>query len=90
MSGDLSFLKMNNYPGFPDDPGTPVAVTAGFDYRWSPELIVGAAISGGTTRQTFSTGGDYRQNEIAGSVYAAYRPAPYWVTAIAGLGVAAL
>jgi outer membrane lipase/esterase len=86
VSGNLSFLKMNNYPGFPDDPGTPAAVTAGFDYRWSPELIAGAAISAGTTRQTFSIGGDYRQSEIAGSIYAAYRSAPYWVTAIAGFG----
>ena len=35
ITGDVSHLKMDNYPGFPGDPGTPVAATAGFDYRVS-------------------------------------------------------
>src|SRR5262249_45076976 len=43
VSGDVSWLKMQNYPFFPNDPGTPVAITAGFDFRASPHWLLGAA-----------------------------------------------
>lgn len=86
VSGDVSSIKMDNYPGFPGDPGTPVNVTAGFDYRWLPEWLVGAAFSLGTTRQSFSLGGDFKDDEFAASLYAAYRHEPYWLNLIASWG----
>ncbi len=56
---------MSNYPGFPDDPGTPVAITAGFDYRLTREWLVGAALSAGTTKQTFSLNrGHFTQSAV--------------------------
>ena len=87
VSGDVSWLKMtNSSPGFPDDPGTPVAATAGFDYAITRDWLVGAAFSGGTTRQTFSLGGDFRQTEYAISLYSAYRKDAFWLNGIATWG----
>ncbi len=87
VSGDVSWLKMtNSAAGFPDDPGTPLYATAGFDYRVSREWLVGAAFSGGTTKQTFSLGGDYKQTEFAVSLYGAYRNDPFWFDAVASWG----
>lgn len=87
VSGDLSWLKMtNSNPGFPDDPGTPVSATAGFDFRLTPNWLVGLAFSGGTTKQTFSLGGDFTLSEFAISAYAAYLNGPFWGNAIASGG----
>jgi outer membrane lipase/esterase len=87
VTGDVSRLKMDNYPGFPDDPGTPVAMTAGFDYRSTREWLVGVALSVGTTKQSFSLNrGDFRQSEFAASVYAAYLNGPYWANMIGSIG----
>lgn len=87
VSGDVSWLKItNSSPGFPDDPGTPVAATAGFDYAVTRDWLVGAAFSGGTTKQSFSLGGDYRQTEYAISVYSAYRKDAFWLNGIATWG----
>src|ERR1035437_1416509 len=48
IGGDVSWLKVNNsYAGFPDDPGTPVATTAGFDYAITRDWLAGVAFSGG-------------------------------------------
>jgi outer membrane lipase/esterase len=81
-TGDVSSLRLNNNSnGFPDDPGTPVNVTAGFDYRLTREWLIGAAFSLGTTTQTFSLGGDFKENEFAASLYSAYRDEPYWFNA---------
>lgn len=80
VAGDISSLKMNNSsPGFPNDPGTPVALTAGFDYKIAQDWLVGLAFSVGTTKQSFSLGGDYTQKEFAASAYAAYSHGPYWL-----------
>ena len=87
VSGDVSSLKMSNDTGFPGDPGTPVAVTAGFDYRLTPEWLVGGAVSTGYTRQTFSLGGDFKDDEFALSLYGAYRHQPYWFNAVASWGL---
>ncbi len=87
VTGDVSSLRMSNDTGFPDDPGTPVAVTAGFDYRLTPEWLVGGAISTGYTRQTFSLGGDFKEEEFALSFYGAYRHQPYWLNAVASWGL---
>jgi outer membrane lipase/esterase len=87
VTGDVSWLKMtNNTFGFPDDPGTPVAVTAGFDYRIARDWLVGVAFSGGYTNQTFSLGGGFKHDEFAVSLYTAYRNDPWWVDAIASWG----
>jgi outer membrane lipase/esterase len=87
VSGDVSWLKMNNAnPGFPDDPGTPLATTAGFDFKLSPNWLAGLAFSGGRTKQTFSLGGDFTLDEFAVSAYAAYLNGPFWGNAIASGG----
>jgi outer membrane lipase/esterase len=86
-TGDLSWLKMSNdRSGFPNDPGFPAMATIGFDYRISPDWLVGGAISAGLTRQTFSLGGDFKQEEFTLSIYGGYRRAPYWLNAIASWG----
>ena len=87
VSGDVSWLKITNAsPGFPDDPGTPLAATAGFDIRLSPNWLVGLAFSGGHTKQTFSLGGDFTLDEFAVSAYAAYQSGPFWGNVIASGG----
>jgi len=85
-TGDLSWLKMTNYPGMPNDPGTPVAATAGFDYAVTSDWLLGLAFSTGYTKQTFSLGGDFKQTEFAVSLYSAYRRGAYWLDAIATWG----
>jgi outer membrane lipase/esterase len=87
VSGDVSWLRINNpNTGFPDDPGTPVSATAGFDFRVTPNWLLGAAFSGGTTSQSFSLGGGFTLNEFAVSTYAAYRGGPLWGNVIASAG----
>lgn len=87
VSGDVSWLKVtSSYAGFPDDPGTPVSTTAGFDYAITRDWLVGAAFSGGTTKQTFSLGGDFKQTEYAVSLYTAYRRDAFWLNAIGTWG----
>jgi outer membrane lipase/esterase len=87
VSGDLSWLKISNpNPGFPGDPGTPVSATAGFDFRVAPDWLIGAAFSGGTTKQSFSLGGGFTLDEFAVSGYAAYLNGPFWGNAIASAG----
>jgi outer membrane lipase/esterase len=86
VSGDVSWLKMNNAPGFPNDPGTPIATSAGFDYAMTRDWLAGVAFSGGHTRQTFSLGGDFEQTELAVSLYTAYRNGAYWLSAIGTWG----
>ena len=88
ISGDISYLKMTNANGFPDDPGTPAALTVGLDYKIANDWIAGAAVSYGTTKQSFSTTGDFRQNDYAFSLYAGYSAKPFWLNAIATLGYA--
>lgn len=87
VTGDLSSLRMgNDYNGFPTDPGTPGIVTVGADYLVTTHWLIGAAVSAGTTTQSFSLGGNFRQNEYALSGYAAYTGGPLWFDAIAGYG----
>jgi outer membrane lipase/esterase len=87
VSGDVSSLTMgNSFPGFPSDPGTPGMVTVGADYLWIPDWLVGGAASVGTTTQSFSLGGNFRQNEYALSGYAAFVGHPLWFDMIASYG----
>ncbi len=88
VSGDVSWLKMTNSAvGFPNDPGTPVATTAGFDYAVTRDWLVGLAFSGLTTTQSFSLGGNFAQTEYAASLYTAYRHNAFWADAIATWGL---
>jgi outer membrane lipase/esterase len=87
VTGDVSFLKMDNYPGFPGDPGHPVAATAGFDFKLSNEWLIGAAFSIGTTKQSFSTTGSFTQDAYAASIYAAYLNGPFWTNIIGTAGL---
>lgn len=86
ITGDVSRLRLDNDPGFPGDPGTPAAVTGGLDYRLSPRWLVGGAMSVGYTKQSYSTAGGFSQNEVAGSLYAAYRDGRSWGSLIGTLG----
>jgi outer membrane lipase/esterase len=87
VSGDVSWLSMGNpNTGFPNDPGTPVSATAGFDFRVAPNWLLGVAFSGGTTTQSFSLGGNFKLDEFAVSAYAAYLEGPFWANAIASAG----
>jgi outer membrane lipase/esterase len=87
ITGDLSALSMNNSnPGFPDDPGTPGMVTVGFDYLFAKNWLIGAAVSAGTTTQSFSLDGNFQQNEYALSAYAAYAGGPLWFDTVATYG----
>jgi outer membrane lipase/esterase len=86
VTGDVSYLGMNNYNGFPDDPSTPVSLTAGIDFRWTPQIIVGGIISTGTLRSSFSTTGGFSQDDFAAGVYAGYRSGRWWGNVIASYG----
>jgi outer membrane lipase/esterase len=86
VTGDVSFLKMDNYPGFPGDPGHPIAATAGFDFRLTNDWLIGAAFSIGTTKQSFSTTGTFTQDAVAASVYAAYLDGSFWTNIIGTAG----
>ncbi len=86
-TGEAMSLAINaGSAGFPNDPGTPAAVTAGVDYAITNSMIVGAAFSYGQTKQSFSLGGDFKQTDIAGSLYGAYAAGPYWGRAIGTYG----
>jgi outer membrane lipase/esterase len=87
ISGDVSSLKMNSgYTGFPNDPGVPVAGTVGVDYAFASGWLLGGAVSVGTTKQSFDLGGNFKQNEFAGSLYAAYSNGPVWLNLIGSYG----
>ncbi len=86
-TGEAMSLAINSgSTGFPSDPGTPAAVTAGIDYAIASNMIVGVAFSYGQTTQSFSLGGDFKQTDIAGSLYGAYAAGPYWGRAIGTYG----
>ncbi len=86
-TGEAMSLAINSgATGFPNDPGTPAAVTAGIDYAIANNMIVGAAFSYGQTTQSFDLGGNFKQTDIAGSLYGAYAAGPYWGRAIGTYG----
>ncbi len=87
VTGEAAYLAMRSgSTGFPNDPGTPAGVTAGIDYAIARNMIVGAAFSYGQTTQSFDLGGNFKQTEIAGSLYGAYNAGPYWGRAIGTYG----
>ena len=86
VTGDLSFLKMDNYQGFPGDPGHPIAATAGFDFKIANHWLFGAAFSIGNTKQSYSTVGGFTQDAFSASLYGAYRNEPWWANVVASAG----
>jgi outer membrane lipase/esterase len=87
VSGDVSSLKMNSgNAGFPNDPGVPGAITAGVDYAFARGWLIGGAISVGNTTQSFDLGGNFKQNEYAASLYAAYSGGPLWGKIVGSFG----
>ena len=75
ITGSIASLALDSgQPGFPNDPGIPVSATVGADYAFAPGWLAGAAISVGTTTQTFSLGGNFQQNELALSGYTTFLP----------------
>ena len=87
LSGDVASLKIKNYPGFPNDPGTPAALAAGFDYRIANDWRVGLVLAGGHQHANFSAGfGGFTQDEFSVSGYSANAIGPVWFDAIATYG----
>jgi outer membrane lipase/esterase len=68
----------SGYNGFPNDPGVPASITGGIDYAVANGWLIGGAISYGTTTQSFDLGGNFKLNEFAASLYAAYGNGPLW------------
>ncbi len=87
VGGDVASLAINSgYNGFPNDPGVPAAITGGIDYAFANGWLVGGAISAGNTTQSFDLGGNFKQNEFAASLYAAYAGGPAWAQVIGTFG----
>jgi outer membrane lipase/esterase len=87
LAGDVSSLRISNAPGFPDDPGTPVSLTAGFDYKLAGDNLIGVALTVGRQQADFSAGfGNFTQKEFAASVYFAGARGPVWFDTIATYG----
>jgi outer membrane lipase/esterase len=87
VTGDIGHLSIDNYPGLPDDPSTPLALAAGISYRISNGLLVGAAVSTGHNSPTFALGfGGFEQDEVTGSLYAAARSGPIWGNVVGTYG----
>jgi outer membrane lipase/esterase len=87
VSGSVSSLAIHSgSANFPNDPGMPAAATAGIDYAVANGLLVGAAVSYGQTKQSWSLGGSFTEKEIVGSVYGALNRGPYWADVVASYG----
>lgn len=79
-------LKVKNASGFPVASGAPFGGTVGVDYRTPGGIILGAAFTGGSRNQEFSTGGYYDQVDETPSLYAAYKTGAVWGNAVASYG----
>ncbi|UGV26312.1 autotransporter domain-containing protein [Rhodopseudomonas boonkerdii] len=87
FNGDVSSLKLNNSsPGFPGDPSTPISGTLGGSYTFSSNALIGAAVTLGQFDPTFTSGGGFRQQEVAATVFGAVRADSLWANAIMSFG----
>jgi len=87
LSGDVANLKIQNYSGFPNDPGTPGALAAGFDYRIANDWRIGLVLATGHQHASFAMGfGGFTQDEFSFSAYTANSIGPVWFDAIATYG----
>jgi outer membrane lipase/esterase len=86
VTGDTSYLQMDSYHGFPDQAGQPQALAAGIGIANGP-FIAGGAISFGQLESDFGAGrGSFKQDEVAGSLYAGFLPNPFWATVVGTYG----
>lgn len=82
FNGDVSSLRLNNSTaGFPGDPSTPVSGTLGLNYRTN-EALIGGALTLGTQKPSFASGGGFTEDEVAVSIYGAMRRGQVWANAI--------
>lgn len=87
FNGDVSSLKLNNNsPGFPGDPSTPIAGTLGGSYSFSSNALIGAAVTLGQFDPTFTSGGGFREQEVAATLFGALRADALWANAIMSFG----
>jgi outer membrane lipase/esterase len=87
VNGDLSYLQVNNSSaGFPNDPAIPISGSVGVDYHWSNGWLVGGAITGGFQNSSFSSGGNFTQNNGTFSLYAGYRDRQWWGNVVGSAG----
>lgn len=87
FNGDVSSLKLNNSsPGFPGDPSTPIAGTLGGSYSFGPNALIGGAVTLGEFNPSFTSGGGFRQQEVAATVFGAVRADNLWANAIMSFG----
>jgi outer membrane lipase/esterase len=88
VGGELSRLSAKSGQiGVPDDPGYPAGGSIGVDYAFGARWLIGGAFSAGTTKQSFSLGGDFRYDDYAASIYAAYRGDSIWANIVGSYGV---
>jgi len=83
---DAMSLALDNYPGFPSDPGIPVYGSVGFDKAVGTWLFGGALTLGGQQASFAQNFGGFSQDELAASLYAAHRIGALWGLAIASGG----
>ena len=87
ITGNMSSLQINNYPGFPNDPDTPLTFSAGLDYKILNDWLVGIAFAGGHQHADFSMGfGSFSQDELSISGYLAARSGDIWFDTVATYG----
>ncbi len=87
FNGDVSSLRLNNSsPGFPGDPSTPIAGTLGGSYTFSNNALIGGAVTLGEFNPSFTSGGGFRQQEVAATVFGAVRADNLWANAIMSFG----
>lgn len=86
VSGDVASLKVNNNAGFASETSTPGQIAAGFDYRFMPSVLIGAAFSFDTKKPSFDTGGSFSQDEYTASIYAGITQSGFWLDLIGTYG----
>jgi outer membrane lipase/esterase len=86
FSGDISSLKLDSALGFPGDTAASPSGTVGLDYRSLNGLLFGGAVTVGTQTPSFTLGGNFREKELAGSLYGGYFNGPSWLSVIGTYG----
>ncbi len=86
VSGNVTALSMDNYPGFPHDPDTALSGTAGADYTVAPGLIAGFALSGTSQNSSLGDYGNFKLQSTSASLYTAVQQGSVWANAIGTYG----
>jgi outer membrane lipase/esterase len=82
-----NYLSTDTNSSVTDASGNPFQGTIGADYRTEANIILGGALSAGSTSQDFSTGGDFNQDNQTISAYIAYQSDQFWGNAVASYGL---